>query len=76
VQFLGSVSRTAETNPRGMRRLAGKLDQIPPERREQFIAVTDRVSEKLVDAKFEGDDNPSLAEVVQSAAAIPAPNKR
>jgi hypothetical protein len=77
VAFLGSVSRTAEKNPRGMRRLAAKLDQVSPERREQFIAVTDRVPEKLLDSKLEdGDDNLPLAEVVQSSAVIATPGKR
>jgi hypothetical protein len=78
IAFLGSVSRTAEVNPRGMRRLASKLDQVSPERREQFVAVTDRVAEKLVDARLDdSDDNQPLAEVVQSSAVIPAiPSKR
>jgi hypothetical protein len=71
VSFLGSVSRTAEVNPKGMRRLAGKLSLVEAERRDQFIAVTDRVSTKLADVKLTSDDdeNPALAEVVDSPTA-------
>ncbi|HEY2827021.1 MAG TPA: hypothetical protein VGJ04_05415 [Pirellulales bacterium] len=67
VAFVGNVSRTAETNPRGMHRLAAKLDHVEPERRNQFIAVTDRVAMKLADVKLTSDDdlNPTLAEAVQ-----------
>jgi hypothetical protein len=70
VSFIGSVSRTAETNPRSIHRLAGKLDNVEPERRSQFVAVTDRVAMKLADAKAAGDDadQSALAQVIDPAA--------
>jgi hypothetical protein len=66
VAFIGSVSHTAEINPRGIRRLAGKLDHVEPERRSQFVAVTDHVATKLADAK-PADDNAALAQVIDPA---------
>jgi hypothetical protein len=69
---LGSVSRTAETNPRGMQRLATKLTHIEPNRRDDFAALTDQVSSKLADVELaESDANPVLTGVVQSAATEP-----
>jgi hypothetical protein len=72
VGFLGSVSRTAETNPRGMQRLATKLTHIEPNRRDDFVALTDQVSSKLAGVELaESDTNPALTGVVQSAATEP-----
>jgi hypothetical protein len=69
VSFIASVSRTAETNPRGMRRMVARLNHVEPERRAQFIAVTDRVPAKLAGVSpGDDDDNEALAEVVQSSA--------
>jgi hypothetical protein len=74
VSFIGSVSRTAETNPRGLHRLAGKLDHVEPERRNQFIAVTDHVAVKLADVKLTGDDeNSALAQAMEPPAAESPP---
>jgi hypothetical protein len=75
ISFIGSASRTAEINPKGMRRLAAKLDLVTAEHRDQFIAVTDRVSAKLVGVKLTSDDedNQPLAEVVESSAAETPP---
>jgi hypothetical protein len=77
VSFIGSVSHTAETNPRGMRRLAGKLDHVEPERRNQFVAVTDHVAAKLADAK-PADDDAALAQVINPATIenLPRPARK
>jgi len=48
--FLGTVSRTAEANPRGMCRLADKLTGVEPEVRDRFaelsVAAADRARER------------------------------
>ena len=44
--FIGSLSRTAETNPRGVRRLAGKLHRVDPEIRREFGLLARRTAEK------------------------------
>jgi hypothetical protein len=69
VSFIGNLSRTAETNPKSMHRLAAKLDHVEPERRNQFAAVTDRVAVKLSDVKLSSNDDghPALAQVLDSS---------
>lgn len=47
--FVASLSRTAEVNPRGVRRLAGKLQRVDPEVRKEFVRLTTAVSEKSND---------------------------
>lgn len=47
--FLGTVSRTAEVNPRGVQRLAGKLKNVDPEVRERFAEISREVGEKARD---------------------------
>ena len=44
--FVASLSRTAEVNPRGVRRMAAKLQRVDPEIRKQFSQVATEVSEK------------------------------
>jgi hypothetical protein len=44
--FVASVSRTAETNNRGMKRLASKLARVQPDVRRQFAEVVDQVTQK------------------------------
>lgn len=39
VAFVGSLSRTAEANPRGVQRLSTKLQNVAPEVREEFARV-------------------------------------
>jgi hypothetical protein len=46
VSFVGSLSRTAEVNPRGMRRLAGRLTHVPAEVREQLADVVTAIEER------------------------------
>jgi len=44
--FLGSLSRTAEVNPPGMQRLAGRLEKISPEVRQQFAQLAEQVAQR------------------------------
>jgi len=44
--FLSTVSRTAEENPGGMQRLAGKLTNLQPEVRQRFADLTLEVGER------------------------------
>ncbi|MCH8924462.1 MAG: hypothetical protein IIA67_15095, partial [Planctomycetes bacterium] len=44
--FVSRVSRTAERNPAGMKRLAKKLSNLTPEVREKFAGLSVRVGEK------------------------------
>lgn len=44
--FLGSLSRTAEVNSRGMHRLAGRLSRVQPDTREQLSQVVTGVAER------------------------------
>lgn len=61
VGFLSTVSHTAETNPQGMRRLVSKLERVEPQRRQQFIAVTDQVAGNLVGVDLASDRRPDEA---------------
>jgi len=45
VTFLGRVSRTAEANPQGLKRLAARLENVQAEVRTQFIEVSDLVAQ-------------------------------
>ncbi len=44
--FIQSLSEAAETNPRGMLRLANKLTTVPESTREEFISMASRVAER------------------------------
>ena len=44
--FLGSLSRTAEVNQRGMQRLTARLEKIQPQVRQEFAQVTQRVAQR------------------------------
>ena len=73
VAFMGSMSHTAETNPRGITRVAARLNRVDAARREQFVAVAGGVADKLAGVQSSGgDENPALAEVIQSSAYAPA----
>jgi hypothetical protein len=72
VAFMGSMSHTAETNPRGIARVAARLNHVDSARRDQFVAVASGVADKLAGGKsFDGAENPALAEVIQSSAIAP-----
>jgi hypothetical protein len=47
VGFLGTISNTSETNPQGMRKLAGRLSKVDADRRTQFAMLIDQVTENL-----------------------------
>jgi hypothetical protein len=49
--FVGSLSRTAEVNCPGMKRLAGKLSGVKPEVREEFATVSEEVAEKAAESE-------------------------
>jgi len=61
--FLGTVSRTAESNPSGMLRLAGKLQNLEPEVRQKFAELSLDVGEKARSRQHE------------QAAALPVPGE-
>ncbi len=44
--FVGSLSRTAEVNPPGMQRLAGRLEKVSPEVRRQFAQLAEQVAQR------------------------------
>jgi hypothetical protein len=48
--FVGSLSRTAELNGRGVRRLAAQLSHVEPEVRAQFANVATKLSQKSATA--------------------------
>ncbi len=55
--FLGTVSRTAETNPNGMRRLADKLANLEPNVRDEFARLSMKVGEKSLGRQSAGTSN-------------------
>ena len=71
--FVASVSRTAETNNRGMKRLASKLARVQPEVRQQFAQVADQVAQRAAapdtaSAKqWHTPDDPAKDESAQTA---------
>jgi hypothetical protein len=48
--FLGALSRTAELDCRRVKELAGRLDRVRPEVREEFSALAQRVRDKSATA--------------------------
>jgi hypothetical protein len=46
VAFVGSLSKTAEVNTPGVRRLASRLTAIEPDVRDQFALLAERVAQK------------------------------
>jgi hypothetical protein len=46
VAFMGSMSKTAEVNQTGMKRLAGRLSHVQPETRQQLCDVVESVSHR------------------------------
>ena len=61
VAFVGSLSRTAEVNSRGVQRLAGQLTHVQPEVRSQFADVAGqrgRRSRPLATASTQADGTP------------------
>ena len=46
VAFVGSLSRTAEVNKRGMQRLAGRLERVQPDVRKRFAELAGLVARR------------------------------
>lgn len=46
--FLGSLSKTAEVNPPGIQRLAGRLEKVSPEVRQRFAQLAEQVAQRGV----------------------------
>ena len=44
--FVGSLSHTAELNPRGIQRLSGRLVKVPADVRQQFAETADRIAKR------------------------------
>jgi hypothetical protein len=61
--FLGSLSKTAEANSRGVQRLAGRLEHVQPEVRQEFAAISLRIAQKAADlaAAKPGGQEPRVA---------------
>jgi hypothetical protein len=55
VGFVGSLSKTAELNPRGVQRLSTRLRYVRPEVREELAAMAARIG-----AQGEGESEPRL----------------
>jgi hypothetical protein len=49
--FVGSLSRTAEVNGRGVQRLGKQLSHVQPEVRDQFVELTGAISERQAEAQ-------------------------
>jgi hypothetical protein len=62
IAFLGSMSRTAEVNPRGVERLSNKLTEVQPANRQGLAAIARRI----------GDDYANAAAPAEGPAQTPA----
>ena len=60
--FMGSLSRTAEMNTRGMERLADKLRMVQPEVRERFVQLSTQVAERA--AQLSESDGSKVSDMV------------
>jgi hypothetical protein len=70
--FLQSLSRTAEVNPKGMRRLAENLVNLPPEVRGEFMATTAQVADRAAAINTQRTSLNTPRIEVRQAAKIPA----
>ena len=70
--FLGSVSRTAETNPSGTRRLTQKLTHVAPEVRDEFARITAAIGKRAADTPslFAGAAEDDVAAAVGDDEAV------
>ena len=62
VAFVGSLSRTAEVNSRGMQRLAMQLTRVQPEVRARFAEVATNVAHKSANIVAEKEKRAELTE--------------
>ena len=70
--FLQSLSRTAEVNPKGMRRLAENLVNLPAEVRGEFMATTAPVADRAAAISTHKASLHSPRIEVRQAARIPS----
>jgi hypothetical protein len=47
--FLGTLQRTGELRPAAMQQLAGKLNKVQPERRQQFASLMAAMAQKAAE---------------------------
>jgi hypothetical protein len=60
--FLGSLSRTAEVNYRGVQRLADKLDRVRPEVRKELALLAKRIAAKAaIQVAHHAPSHPTVA---------------
>jgi len=71
--FLGSISRTAEVNARGMARLANKLTRVEPELREQLTKLSANVAQKS--AERQAAAAAAATQLASRRAGTPLPAK-
>ncbi len=57
--FFSRLSRTAEANPQGVQRLAGRLTKVPPEVRDQLAGLAVQVAQRALAQKTPLGDEPS-----------------
>jgi hypothetical protein len=63
IAFVGTVSRTAESNAPGMQRLAGKLTGVEPEIRDEFSRISTEISSKNAEREAAGPPKSTLTNV-------------
>ncbi|NLX94883.1 MAG: hypothetical protein GXY83_01775 [Rhodopirellula sp.] len=70
IGFVGSLSRTAEVNCRGVQRLASKLSSVQPAVRDHFADLAQRVAEKAaaVEPQDGNRDVPLIAGSVEESS--------
>lgn len=54
--FIGSLSRTAETNPGGVSRLAARLTEVQPTVRERFAELAEQVADRATHTAAQADE--------------------
>lgn len=69
VNFVASLSRTAEVNQHGLQRLAKRLPYVQPEVRDQFAQVIDRVNQKAI-ARLAPEETEQPAVASQPAQTV------
>jgi hypothetical protein len=65
LNFVGSLSRTIETNSRGVQRLATRLDHVPPPVRTQFAELAASLGQKTT-----ASADPRTPDIEETAARL------
>jgi len=68
VAFLGSLWRTAETNPRGVQRLATRLQNVQPELRQQLADMAERIGTSVQTAGDSPSTDPPVIVAEQASS--------